>query len=107
MSFWSSLIGNLPEVSGPTQKKLSFKEKLKWTGITLVLYFVLGLIPLLGLGQNALQQFEYFSIILAHQFVFSIHLILLTPLSRLSRIQITINTNVIQMAMNTTVEILL
>lgn len=68
MSVWESFITNLPEIAGPTQKKLSFKEKLKWTGITLVLYFILGLIPLLGLGQNALQQFEYFSIILAAQF---------------------------------------
>jgi len=68
MSLWDSIIGNLPEVSGPTQKKLSFKEKLKWTIICLVLYFVLGLIPLFALGQNALQQFEYFSIILAAKF---------------------------------------
>lgn len=59
---------NLPEVAGPTQKRLSFKEKLKWTGIILVLFYVLGLVPLFGLGQNALQQFEYLSIILGAQF---------------------------------------
>ncbi len=59
---------NLPEVASPTQKKLSFKEKLKWTGIILVLFFVLGLIPLFGLGQNSLQQFEYLSIILGAKF---------------------------------------
>jgi preprotein translocase subunit SecY len=68
MSLWETIISNLPEVASPTQKKLSFKEKLKWTGIALGLFFTLGLIPLLGLGQNALKQFEYLSIILAAQF---------------------------------------
>jgi len=59
---------NLPEVKAPSQKKLAFKEKLKWTGITLVLFFVLGLVPLFGLGQNALQQFEFLSVIMAAKF---------------------------------------
>lgn len=59
---------NLPEVEGPTQKRLSFKEKLKWTGIILVLFYVLGLIPLFGLGQNSLQQFEFLSLILGAEF---------------------------------------
>jgi preprotein translocase subunit SecY len=68
MSFFDSLIKNLPEVAGPQQKRLSFKEKLKWTGIILVLFFVLGLIPLFGLGENALQQFEFLSIILGAKF---------------------------------------
>ena len=68
MSVWKIIIHNLPEVVGPTQKRLSLKEKLKWTGIVLVIYFVLGLLPLFGLGQNALQRFEYLSIILAAEF---------------------------------------
>ncbi len=59
---------NLPEVEAPTQKKLSFKEKLKWTLIMLVLFFILGMIPLFGLGQNALQEFEFLSIILGAEF---------------------------------------
>ena len=59
---------NLPEVAGPTQKRLAFKEKLKWTLIILVIFFVLGLLPLFGLGTNALQRFEYLSIILAANF---------------------------------------
>ena len=59
---------NLPEVEGPTQKRLAFKEKLKWTLLVLVLYFVLGIIPLFGLGDNALAQFEYLSIILGAEF---------------------------------------
>jgi len=59
---------NLPEVAGPEQKRLSFKEKLKWTGMTLVLYFVLGMIPLFGLGHNALERFKYLSIIFGAKF---------------------------------------
>ncbi|MFH1638260.1 MAG: preprotein translocase subunit SecY [Candidatus Woesearchaeota archaeon] len=62
------ILFNLPEVRGPTQRRLSFKEKLKWTGIILVGFFVLGLIPLYGLGNNALQYFEQLSIILGAKF---------------------------------------
>lgn len=58
----------LPEVQPPTQKRLPFKEKLKWTLIILVIFFILGHIPLFGLGQNALQQFEYLSILLGASF---------------------------------------
>ncbi len=68
MSLWNKILMNLPEVAGPQQRRLSFKEKLKWTGIILVLFFVMGLIPLFGLGENALQQFEFLSIILGAKF---------------------------------------
>ncbi len=68
MSFLEKVLYNLPEVVKPTQKKLSFKEKLKWTLITLILFFILGMIPLFGLGSNALQRFEILSIILGAQF---------------------------------------
>jgi len=68
MSFFKQIIYNLPEVAPPTQKKLSFKEKLKWTLIILLIYFILGMLPLFGLGQNALQRFDYLSIILGASF---------------------------------------
>jgi preprotein translocase subunit SecY len=68
MSLFEKIIAYLPEVSKPTQKRLSFKEKLKWTAICLLIFYGLGLIPLFGLGQNALLQFEYLSIILGAQF---------------------------------------
>ena len=68
MGLFKTILNNLPEVASPSQKKLSFKEKLKWTGIVLVIFYILGLMPLFGLGQNALQQFEFLSIILAAQF---------------------------------------
>lgn len=68
MSLLDTVLMNLPEVAGPLQKKLSFKEKLTWTTIALVAFFVLGLIPLYGLGENSLQQFEFLSIILGASF---------------------------------------
>ncbi len=68
MSWYKEILYNLPEVTPPTQRKLGFKEKLKWTLIVLVLFFILGLVPLFGLGQNALQQFQILSIILGASF---------------------------------------
>ncbi len=68
MGILDTLIGFLPEVKGPSQKRLGFKEKLKWSLVILVLFYVLGLIPLYGLGSNALQQFEFLSIILGASF---------------------------------------
>jgi len=68
MGFIHNIMMNLPEVAGPTQKRLSFKEKLKWTLIILVLFYIMGVIPILGLGENQLQQFEYLSIILGASF---------------------------------------
>lgn len=68
MSFLDALIENLPEIKPSTQKKLSFTQKLKWTGIILGLYFLLGLIPLYGLGQNSLEQFSFLSTILGASF---------------------------------------
>ncbi len=68
MSILDALVERIPEVAGPLQKKLSFKEKLKWTTITLILFFALSLVPLFGLGANALQRFEFISIILGASF---------------------------------------
>lgn len=68
MVWYKEILYNLPEVMPPTQRRLGFKEKLKWTLIVLVLFFVLGLVPLFGLGQNALQQFQILSIILGASF---------------------------------------
>ncbi|MBU2639563.1 MAG: preprotein translocase subunit SecY [Nanoarchaeota archaeon] len=59
---------NLPEIKGPEQKRLPFKEKLKWTLIVLVLFFILSNIELYGLGPNALEQFEFLAIILGASF---------------------------------------
>src|SRR3989344_3360793 len=68
MSLWENIINNLPEVKRPEEKRLAFKEKLKWTGIILGLFFVLGMIPLFGLGANGLEQFKMLSLILGAEF---------------------------------------
>ena len=67
MSLVSKISNYIPEVSGP-EKKLSFNDKLKWTGMVLLMYFILLHIPLYGLGQNALSQFESLSTILGASF---------------------------------------
>jgi len=66
--FLRNLLMNLPEVSGPTESKPSFKTKLKWTLVTVFAFFILSMIPLFGLGSNALSQFEQLSIILGANF---------------------------------------
>ncbi len=68
MSVITKIASYFPEVASPSQKRLSFKEKMKWTLIILVLFFILGWIPLYGLGSNALRQFEFLSIILGAKF---------------------------------------
>ena len=61
-------IRNLPEVAAPTEKKLNFNTKLKWTLIILVAYFVLENIPLFGLAKNSLERFEFLAIIFGTSF---------------------------------------
>src|SRR3989338_8716079 len=65
---FKDLLLNLPEVASPSERRLPFRQKLKWTAIVLLLFFVLGLIPLYGLGQNSLAQFQFLSLILGAEF---------------------------------------
>ncbi len=58
-----SLLKYLPEVRKPAARP-PFKERLKWTLIILVAYSVLSIIPLYGLGQNALAQFQNLFVLL-------------------------------------------
>ncbi len=62
------ILHNLPEVKPPVEKKLSFNVKLKWTLVVIVLFFVLANIPLVGLSENSLQQFQFLAIILGTEF---------------------------------------
>ncbi len=70
MQFFNSVISILPEVKGPTEKHLPFNKKLKWTLLILIAFFVLGVVPLYGLEEAALANFEFLSIILGAQFGF-------------------------------------
>jgi len=68
MEFINKFIELLPEIKKPEQKYRPFNQKLKWLLLMLVAYFVLGVIPLYGLGENALQHFDFLAIILGAQF---------------------------------------
>jgi len=63
-----NILKNLPEVNSPTEKKLSFNVKLKWTLIILVTFFVMSNIALYGLAENALARFEYLAVIMGTNF---------------------------------------
>lgn len=67
MSLYDTILDNLPEVAKPGDK-VTFKTKLLWTLLILVIFYILQLIPLFGLGQNALQTFELLSLILGAEF---------------------------------------
>ena len=68
MSLLTNILSFLPQVKTPEQKNRPFKEKLKWTLIILVAFFILSVIPLYGLGENGLARFEQLSIILGASF---------------------------------------
>ncbi len=57
----------LPQVKSPGYR-VTFKEKLKWTAIILVLYFILTMIPLYGLSDMAVDQFAQLRAVLAGSF---------------------------------------
>lgn len=61
------IISLLPQVRSPGQR-MPFKEKLKWTGIILILYFVLTQVALFGLSPNAVDQFAQLRAVLAGSF---------------------------------------
>ena len=64
----TKVLYNLPEVTKPQEKKVSFNTKLKWTLIILGIFFLLANIPLYGLSNNALSQLEFLQLIFATQF---------------------------------------
>lgn len=68
MTIIDKLIQLLPEVTKPTEKRLPFSTKMKWTGIILVLYFILGQIELFGVAEVALEQFSSLAMILGAKF---------------------------------------
>ncbi|MFA5173793.1 MAG: preprotein translocase subunit SecY [Candidatus Pacearchaeota archaeon] len=63
-----NILHNLPEVTKPTEKKLSFNVKLKWTIIILVAFFVMSNIALYGADPGFLSQFEYLAVIMGTSF---------------------------------------
>lgn len=62
-----SLLSNLPEIRQPG-KKLNLNNKLVWTGLALIIYLILGSIPLYGLSPAYKSRFETLAILLAANF---------------------------------------
>lgn len=62
------LLHNLPEVRPPTEKKVSFNVKLKWTLVILVGFFILSNVSLFGISESSLSRFEYLAILLGTSF---------------------------------------
>ena len=57
----------IPEVKSPVHRE-DFNEKLKWTGVVLVLYFILTQIPLYGLAPGAIDSFAQLRAVMAGSF---------------------------------------
>ena len=63
MSALDMIIAKLPGIAEP-KMHVSFKSRLKWTGIILLLFLMLGQISLYGISAVAKQQFQFFDIVL-------------------------------------------
>jgi len=59
---FAGLAEMLPSVKKP-ELKLTFNEKMKWTGVVLALFFVLGSITVWGIDANAVARFEFLEIV--------------------------------------------
>ena len=57
----------IPEVKSPVHRE-DFNEKLKWTALILVLYYVLTQIPLYGLAPGAIDSFAQLRAVMAGSF---------------------------------------
>jgi preprotein translocase subunit SecY len=56
----------LPEVSIP-KRHVPFKEKITWSAVILIIYYLLGEIPLYGMVASAQDQFGYLKAVLASE----------------------------------------
>lgn len=62
-----ALLNRLPGITSPVQR-LTFKDKLKWTGLILIAYFLLAQIFVYGLGDSSIQQLQFLEILLGSSF---------------------------------------
>ncbi len=62
-----ALLQRIPGITDPI-KKLTFKDKMKWTGIILILYFVMSAITIYGINVDAVLRFEFLETILGSSF---------------------------------------
>ncbi|MFC2143271.1 preprotein translocase subunit SecY [Candidatus Aenigmatarchaeota archaeon] len=67
MSFYDTIITHLPGIQ-EAKGYLSFKSRLKWTGIILLLYLIMGQISMYGIEPSARAQFQFIELILGSSF---------------------------------------
>ncbi len=70
MGLQATYIGFLQRIPGITEplERMSFRSKLKWTGIILLLFFMMGQITVYGVAPSSFEQFRYLEIILGSSF---------------------------------------
>ncbi len=57
----------IPGVAGPIQR-MTFRQKLKWTGIILLLYFMLAQVTVYGIAQTNFENLRFLEILLGSSF---------------------------------------
>jgi protein transport protein SEC61 subunit alpha len=67
LRFFSPFVRVMPEIKQP-DREVSFKEKIMWTAIALIIYMVMSVIPLYGVDIQETQDYFYWlRVILASQ----------------------------------------
>jgi len=67
LKFFSPFVRIMPEIKQP-QREVSFKEKLMWTGLALIIYLIMSNIPLYGLvAKDTTDYYYWLRVILASQ----------------------------------------
>lgn len=61
------LLQRIPGIADPI-RRMSFKDKLKWTGIILLVYFLMSRVLVFGINQAGVQRFQFLEIVLGSQF---------------------------------------
>jgi len=70
MGLEDSYIGLLKRLPGITEpiKRMTFRDKLKWTGIILFIYFVMSQVTIYGIAPSGYEYLEYLQILLGSTF---------------------------------------
>ncbi len=64
LRFFSPFVRVMPELKQP-QREVSFKEKLMWTGLALIIYLIMSNIPLYGVDAQATTDYYYWLRVIA------------------------------------------
>ncbi len=62
-----ALLQKLPGIAGPI-KRLTFRDKLMWTGIVLILYFVMAQVMVYGINPDNVARLSFLEILLGSSF---------------------------------------